>query len=270
MGTGITSSIARTRRSFYNDRMKTGREGPDSDSKSQRRFATTRWSVVLAAGGESSPEAETALATLCETYWFPLYAYVRRRGYGSAEAQDLTQGFFTRLLEKEGLRSVRRDRGRFRSFLLASVRNFLINEWDRTQALKRGAGRPSFSINVDAAERRYQSQAVDDRTPEVIYERQWALSLLDRVQEGLRDEHVTAGKEEWFDVLSPFLSGGDRSLSYRELAADLAMTEAAVKVAIHRLRRRFRERLRREIAQTVATEEEVDDEIRGLFDALRS
>ena len=235
-----------------------------------RRFATTRWSVVLAAGRESSAESEAALATLCETYWYPLYAYVRRQVHNSADAQDLTQGFFARLLEKEYLPQVERERGKFRSCLLASLRHYIINQWDRDLAAKRGGGRTHLRVDFEAGESRYRLEPVGGQTPESIFEKQWALALLDRVQEALRGEFRDAGKEDHFDRFSICLTGEPRSTSYRELAAELGTTEGAVKVAIHRLRRRFRNRLREEIAQTVASEAEIDDEIRTLFDALRS
>ena len=236
----------------------------------RRRFATTRWSVILAAGRESSVESEAALATLCETYWYPLYAYLRRQGQNSAEAQDLTQGFFFRLLEKGYLQQVERERGKFRSFLLASLKHYIINEWDRGRAAMRGGGRKHLSVDFEAGESRYRLEPVGGETPESIFEKEWALALLDRVQEALRGEFRDAGKENHFDRLGVCLTGEPRSTSYRELAAELGTTEGAVKVAVHRLRRRFRDRLREEIAQTVASEADIDDEIRTLFDPLRS
>jgi RNA polymerase sigma-70 factor (ECF subfamily) len=236
----------------------------------RRRFATTRWSLVLAAGRESSAESEAALATLCETYWYPLYAYVRRQGYDSAEAQDLTQGFFARLLEKKYVQQVQRERGRFRSFLLASLKHYIINEWDRSRAAKRGGGRKHLRVDFKAGESRYRLEPAGVETPESVFEKQWALALLEQVQEALRDEFRDAGKEDHFDRLSVYLTGETRSASYRELAAELGTTEGAVKVAVHRLRKRFRSRLREEIAQTVSSEADIDDEIRALFDALRS
>ncbi len=236
----------------------------------KRRFATTRWSIVLAAGRESSAESAAALETLCETYWYPLYAYVRRQGHDSAEAQDLTQGFFARLLEKKDLRQVERERGKFRSFLLASLKHYIINEWDRGRAAKRGGGRTHLRLDFEDGESRYRLEPAGGKTPEAIFEKQWALALLARVQEALREESREAGKEEQFERLSVRLTGETPSATYRELAAELGTTEGAVKVAVHRMRKRFRERLREEIAQTVAGEEDIDDEIRTLFDALRS
>lgn len=236
----------------------------------KRHFATTRWSIVLAAGRDSSPEAKTALATLCETYWFPLYAFVRRQGYDAQDAQDLTQGFFTRLLEKKDLRDVQRERGKFRSFLLASMKHFLMNEWDRTQAQKRGGGQRMLSVDFDEAESRLRLEPSHEQTPEVIFEKQWALTLLDRVRAVLREEFVRAHKAEQFDRLHVYLTGEKSAVTYAEVAEKLRISEAAVKMAVSRLRRRFHDRLRKEIVQTVATEDEVDDEIRALIDALQT
>jgi len=236
----------------------------------KRHFATTRWSIVLAAGRDSSPEAKTALVTLCETYWFPLYAFVRRQGYDAQDAQDLTQGFFTRLLEKKDLRDVQRELGKFRSFLLASMKHFLMNEWDRTQAQKRGGGQRMLSVDFDEAESRLRLEPSHEQTPEVIFEKQWALTLLDRVRAVLREEFVRAHKAEQFDRLHVYLTGEKSAVTYAEVAEELRISEAAVKMAVSRLRRRFHEGLRKEIAQTVATEDEVDDEIRALIDALQT
>ena len=250
--------------------MSEGEQSRASSPSERRRFATTRWSVVLAAGQGSSAESEAALATLCETYWYPLYAYVRRQGHDSADAQDLTQGFFARLLEKKYLQQVQRERGKFRSFLLASLKHYIINEWDRTRAAKRGGGRKTLRVDFEAGESRYRLEPASGQTPESIFAKQWALALLEKVQEALRGEFRSAGKEDHFDRLSVCLTGETRSVSYRQLAAELGTTEGAVKVAIHRLRARFRDRLREEIAQTVASEADIDDEIHSLFDALRS
>lgn len=245
-----------------------------SESKTQepfgRGFFTTRWSIVLAASRDRSPAGRQALATLCETYWYPLYAFVRRLGYDVADAQDLTQAFFARLLDKGDLQGVRRERGRFRSFLLASIKHFLINEWDKCRSQKRGGGRTVLSLDFATAERRYGTTPVDERTPDAIFERQWALSLLDRVKEMLQQEFAVAGKAEQFARLQIHMAGEAAAGSYAQTAEELRMSEAAVKVAVHRLRRKFRDRLRDEIAQTVDSQEEVDDEICRLFETLRS
>lgn len=239
-----------------------------NQTAAHRRFATTRWSLVVAAGGDDSEESRVALETLCETYWYPLYAFVRRQGRDPQTAQDLTQGFFTRLLEKEDLKDVRRERGRFRSFLLAAMKNFLINDWDKQQAVKRGGGQRALSLDFDSAENRYRLEPADTQTAEHVFQRQWALTLLDRVQQRLADEARESGRNDQFAVLRRYLTGTAET-TYAEAAAELGTTEGAVKTAVHRLRGRFRTLLREEISQTVAEEGEIDDEIRSLFEALR-
>lgn len=231
-------------------------------------FATTHWSVVMTAGQEASPQAEAALETLCRTYWYPLYAFIRRQGHSPHDAQDLTQAFFARFLEKNFLGDVQRERGKFRSFLLASLKHFLANEWDRAQAQKRGGGHAIISLDQEATEGRYRLEPPDEMTPEKIYERRWALTLLDAVLSRLRKEFVAAGKGEQFEVLRVFLSAGKDSAPYAEVAGRLGSTAESVKVAVHRLRKRYRELLRAEIAHTVASSSEVDEEIRYLFRAL--
>ncbi|MCI0491291.1 MAG: sigma-70 family RNA polymerase sigma factor [Blastocatellia bacterium] len=233
-----------------------------------RRFATTHWSLILAAGREATPESEKALAALCATYWYPLYAYVRRKGYQMPEAQDMTQGFFARLLEKNYLQDVDRERGKFRSFLLASLNHFLANEWDRERAQKRGGG--IKFIPLDTAEDLYSLDPADKLTPEKLFERRWATTLLDQVLALLKEEFAGAGKAALFDRLKDFLTGAESRDSYKQAAAELEMSEGAVKVAVHRMRRRFRRLLRAEIAKTVANPAEIDDEIRYLLSALKS
>jgi RNA polymerase sigma-70 factor (ECF subfamily) len=234
------------------------------------RFASTHWSVVVAARRRSSPESREALATLCRAYWYPLYAFVRRQGYSAADAQDLTQGFFARLLQKQFLAAVEREKGKFRSFLLAAMKHFLANERDRARAQKRGGGAivSLETLDFETAESRYRREPAHNVTAERIFERRWALTLLDRVLDRLVAEYAVAGKALLFEQLKDCLTAPDSARSYAELAATLAMTEGAVKVAVHRLRRRYRELLRDEIAQTVADPREVDDEIRQLFAAL--
>jgi RNA polymerase sigma-70 factor (ECF subfamily) len=233
-----------------------------------RDFATTHWSLVLHARGDTS-SARTALASLCEAYWYPLYAFVRRQGHHPHDAQDLTQEFFARLLEKDWLQAVERDRGRFRSFLLASMKHFLANEWDRAHALKRGGRITQLHLDDDTAEARYRHEPADPAaTAEQLYDRRWAHALLDRVLARLREEMVAGGKETQFDALK-FCLTGDKS-AYVEVARELGMSEGAVKVAVHRLRERYRALIRSEIAQTVADPTEVDDELRQLFAALGS
>ncbi|MCX5671607.1 MAG: sigma-70 family RNA polymerase sigma factor [Planctomycetota bacterium] len=239
-----------------------------SDPGGPRSFATTRWSLVLAAARDSRPDARAALATLCETYWYPLYTYVRRRGYRAEEALDLTQEFFARLLEKESLRVADRARGRFRSFLLASLNHFLANEWDRARSQKRGGGRKAISLDTAAAESRYALEPSAGLAPEKLFDRRWALTLLERVLADLRRECTRDGKERLFDRLKGYLGGEAPGASYSHVGAELGMTEGAVKMAVHRLRRQYRRLLRAQIAQTVASPEEIDDEIRQLFAAL--
>lgn len=228
-------------------------------------FAQTRWSVVLKAAREAGPVAEEALAILCETYWFPLYAYVRRQGHQPHDAEDLTQAFLARLLEKRYLEGIQREGGRFRSFLLTALKRFLANEWHRARAAKRGGTRPVVSLDSETAEGRYRAEPAHSLTPDRLYERQWAQALLDRVMTLLREEYARAGRTEWFDRLSATLGRPRGEAPYRELAEQLGTTEAAVKMAAQRLRARYRVLLRAEVAHTVARPEEVDEEIRHLF-----
>ena len=239
----------------------------ESQPAERQRFATTRWSVVLAAGHESAPGAEEALAELCRTYWYPLYAYVRRRGYSYDDAQDLTQEFFARLIEKKYLGMVDRERGKFRSFLLASFQHFLANEWDRAQAQKRGGGMTFLSLEAETAESRYALEPVDETTPETLYERRWALTLLDQTLSRLRQHYEEKGQEELFEQLK-FSLTGDTGAAYAELAERLGLTEGAIKVDVSRMRQRYRTLLREEIAHTVTTTEEVDEELLHLQAAL--
>jgi RNA polymerase sigma-70 factor (ECF subfamily) len=225
---------------------------------------------VLAAGKRNSPQSAAALAALCETYWYPLYAYIRRRGYGVDEAQDLTQAFFARLLEKSDLAAAQQERGRFRSFLLTSLKHFLANAWDHGRAKKRGGGRPSLSIDFGTAEDRYGMEPSHELTAEKIFERRWALVLLENVLARLHEESVQAGKSGIFDRLKVFLTGEKPAGSYDQLASELEISAGAMKVAVHRLRRRYRELLRAEIWQTVADPEEIEQEIRDLFIAISS
>jgi len=232
------------------------------------RFATTRWSVVLAAGSPSSSHHEEALGSLCETYWFPLYVYLRRRGYDTHQAEDAIQAFFARLLEKNGLHPAQQDRGRFRSFLLASLKNHMADEWDHAQAQKRGGQSKVLSLDMATAETRYGFEPVDRLSPERLFERSWALTVLKQAMEQLKAESASTGKAQLFECLKATLTGQKNAVSYKSIAAQLDMSEGAVKAAAHRLRRRYRELVRQEIAQTVATEEQVEEEIRDLFAAL--
>jgi RNA polymerase sigma factor (sigma-70 family) len=239
-------------------------------SAAHDRFLTTQWSVVLAAGRQSSQESAEALATLCELYWYPLYAFVRRRGYDADAAQDLTQAFFARVIEKAYLRDATPARGRFRSFLLASLKHFLANEWDHARALKRGGGARMVPLEVEfgAGETRYRLEPANDETPELLFERRWALALLERVVARLREEYDGAGKVAQFDALKFVLTGDPSDETYAQLGERLNMSEGAVKVSVHRLRKRVRALLQEEIARTVADSREVDDEIQHLFEVL--
>lgn len=234
-----------------------------------KSFATTHWSLVAEAGGSSSPECRAALSSLCELYWYPLYAFVRRRGYQAAEAQDLTQSFFAELLEKERLQLADQQRGKFRSFLLSSLTNFLANQQRAHAAQKRGGDQTVLSIDFDDGETRYQREPVDAVTPEKMFERRWTMMLLDRAVSRLRDEYSATGKRELFEHLKLHLGGDPEATQYRELAKTLQLTEGALKSAAHRMRKRCRELLRDEIAQTVSEPTEIDDELRELFSALQ-
>jgi len=256
----------------------------DHDSQQHRmpghgdRFATTHWSMVVSAAGQCgrggvgrAPEAGRALATLCENYWFPLYAFVRRAGYSAEDSQDLTQEFFTAILAKNYLAVADPERGKFRTFLLGAIKHFLANERRRQGARKRGGCQSTISLDFDCGENRYrQIEPADNSTPERLYEKRWALALLDLVFQRLREEFQAAGKLPVFDRLKPFLVMRPKEMPYRAVAEELAMTEGAVKVAVHRMRRRYRDLLKEEIAQTVTGPETLEDELRELLAALSS
>jgi RNA polymerase sigma-70 factor (ECF subfamily) len=243
---------------------------PESSSPSPvgaGAFAQTRWSIVVAAAGGNGVESRDALERLCTTYWYPLYAFVRRQRYSAHDAQDLTQSFFARLIEKNDLAAVDRAKGKFRSFLLAAMQHFLANEWDRAQAQKRGGGMVFLSIDDADAERRYHEEPAEQITAEQLYDRRWALTLLDQVLARLGDEMRSEGRGACFEALKFCLTGGPGA-AYADLAQRLGTSEGALKVAVHRLRDRYRALLRAEIAETVGSETEVDDELRQLFSAL--
>lgn len=232
------------------------------------RFDTTHWSVVLAAGAQETTQAGAALETLCRTYWYPLYAYVRRKGHGPEDAQDLTQEFFARLLAKDYLRLADRERGRFRSFLLKSLQHFLVNEWVRGQARKRGGGEKPIPLDEALAERLYLQEPAAALPAESLYDKRWAVTLLDRALERLGADYAAAGKRGLFDQFKGLLLTEGSGEIYREKALQTGMSEGAAKVALHRLRQRFGGAVRAEIAQTVATPAEVEEELRCLLSAM--
>jgi len=247
----------------------TGEISGGAGSRVPRRavFATTHWSVVLAAGRRDTGRALEALAKLCETYWYPLYSYVRQRGYSSHDAQDLTQEFFARLLERNPLGAITREKGKFRSFLLTALNHFLVDEWKKARAQKRGGGQ-IISLDVHEGETRFSRQPVENVTPETLYERNWALALLDTVYAQLQQEYEAGGKGALFNELKSCLTGERNSMPYAELAERLNMAENTVKTNVHRMRQRYRQLLRAEVAHTVASEAEVEEELRCLFQAL--
>jgi RNA polymerase sigma factor (sigma-70 family) len=229
-------------------------------------FATTHWTVVLAAGQRHTPQSDGALEELCRTYWFPLYAYVRRRGHTKEDAEDLVQEFFARFLEKNYLAGLGAERGRFRAFLLAALKHFLANEWDKSQAQKRGGGAAHLALDWQAAE--LQIAATNEPSPDKAFDREWALALLAKVIERLRAECAADGKAKLFEQLKIFLTAGKGALTHAEAAKNLSMDETAVRVAVHRLRKRYRVLLRAEISQTLTDESQVDEEMRALFGAF--
>ena len=230
-------------------------------------FGTTLWSVVLAAGDPNHPGTVAALDRLCRLYWYPVYAYVRRKGHSAAEAEDLTQAFFCRLLGRGFPAGVRREGGKFRSYLLRALDHFLINEWRRDHSAKRGGGTMIFSLDGVDADARYRLEPMDAATPESLYDRRWATMVLNAVRERLRQEYARQGKEALFAALEPCLTGGDELLPYAELMTRLDLKASALKMAVHRLRKRFGEVLREEIAETVGTPDEIEGEIRELIAA---
>ena len=242
------------------------------DQRARAAFPTTRITLIEAARGEPTSQAREALSELCSAYWYPIYAYIRRLGYRQEDAEDLTQSFFARVLERQYLRDFERERGRFRSFLLGALKHFVANERDWARAQKRGG--TSMTLPLDTvlheAEHRYSLEPRHDLSPEKLFERQWALALLTRVQERLQSEAGRDGKAAQFERLKSSLTADDLGVRYRTIALDLNTTEGAIKVVVHRLRRRFRELLREEIAQTVDNPEDVGHELRDLMAAIRS
>ncbi len=232
------------------------------------QFRTTQWSLVIAAGDDRNPRFQQALSDLCDSYWYPVYAYVRRRGASADAAQDLTQGFFSSLLERNTLAAADRERGRFRSFLLTALKFYLADEHDRATAKKRGAGQPALSLDLEGAEDRYRLEAEPESTPDRVYERRWALEVLELAHRRLRTEITRSSHPERSGRLAAYLTGDRDEAGYREVAAELGMTESAVKVAVHRLRKRYGALLREEVERTVGDPAETDGELRFLLAAL--
>jgi len=234
----------------------------------QPLFVTTRWSVVLAARNKASPDAAQALETLCRTYWYPLYVYVRSSGYSPPDAQDLTQEFFSRLLSKDYLRAVVREKGRFRTFLRMALKRFLAAEWERRHAQKRGGGLTPLPFDTTVAEQRFIEECADRLAPDQIYDRRWALALLGEAAARLEQDYTQAGKAAELRHLKPYLTAERGGIPYGEISAALQTTEAAARVAVHRLRKRFRELFREVLADTVSAPEEVDGELRYMLEVL--
>ena len=241
---------------------------PDTRESTAGYFLTTHWSVVIRAAKQDSASAHEALCELCRTYWYPLYGYVRRRGYSPQDAEDMTQSFFARVLEKNYVADADRARGKFRSFLLTALKNFLANEWDRQHARKRGGFSSSINIDQATAESRLQWELRDEMQPDKAFERQWAMTLLDRVMAELEREYTESGRAKLFDALRGSLAK-DESRSQADIAASLNVSEAAVKMALQRLRARYRDLLKAEIARTVSSPDEIEPELRALMATFR-
>jgi RNA polymerase sigma-70 factor (ECF subfamily) len=231
-------------------------------------FAPTRWSVVLAAGQRHASQSDAALEELCRVYWFPLYAYGRRRGHTREDAEDLTQAFFARFLERNYLEGLSAGRGRFRAFLLAALKHFLANEWDKAQRQKRGGAVTHLPLDWQTADARFQIATANEPNPDAAFDREWALALLHKVVARLHEEWIAAGSGAQFEALKVFLTAGKGAMPHAEAARQLGMDECAVRVAVHRLRKRYRLLLRDEIAQTLDDPAQVDEEMRVLFGAF--
>jgi RNA polymerase sigma factor (sigma-70 family) len=243
---------------------------PRTTSNGGDIFATTHWTVVLAAGKRHTPQSDHALEELCRTYWFPLYAYVRRRGHAKEDAKDLTQAFFARFLAKNYLEGLSSERGRFRAFLLASLKHFLANEWDKSQRQKRGGGAAHLSLDWLGGEMKFQLADTTEPSPDKVFDREWALALLERVITRLQEECAADRKEKTFEQLKAMLTADKTAISYPEAAVALGISEDTARVTVHRLRKRYRQLLRDAITQTLADPAQVDDEMRALFGAFSS
>lgn len=248
--------------------MPTSKSEQTAENRAQGLFVTTRWSVVLAAKDRTSPESAQALESLCELYWYPLYAFVRGSGYSPEDAQDLTQEFFARLLAKDFLRVVEPEKGRFRTFLRMALKRFLVHEWERLRAQKRGGGCVHLPFDTVMAEQRFQEENAHNLSPDVSYDRRWALALLGEAMARMQREYEACGKSEELAQLKPYLTAERGEIPYGEIAQALGASEGAARVAVHRLRKRFRELFREVIADTVSAPEEIDSELRHVIDVL--
>jgi DNA-directed RNA polymerase specialized sigma24 family protein len=240
----------------------------ESGARAAAQFASTHWSVVLTAGHDSSPDARTALEVLCRTYWYPLYAYARRCGENTEDAKDLVQGFFAYLLSRNALRLADPAKGRFRSYLLSSLKHFWAAEDERARAQKRGGGKPVVSLDETVAEERYRFEPRDDWTPERLYEREWALTLLEQARSRLCAEYAAVSQADLYERLKQFPFGERGERSFAEASRDFGMTEAALKSAVHRMRQRYQELVRQVVAQTVAEPAELEDEVWHLLEVV--
>jgi RNA polymerase sigma factor (sigma-70 family) len=238
---------------------------PESVPPGKEQFAQTQWSLVLLAGQQSSPGSTEALDKLCRTYWYPLYCYVRRKGHSPHDAQDLTQEFFARLLKHNTFATADREKGKFRTYLLAALNHFLSDEWDKARAAKRGGGEVLISLDQEDAEQRFQNEPCTDLSPDKVFDRRWGVTVLREALNRLREEYQQADKTRLFELLKPHLTADPDSASYQSIAVELNTTPNAVAVAVHRLRQRYRELVRSSVAQTVSSPFEVEEELRTLF-----
>ncbi len=249
-------------------RWKVDDDSIDPNARIVRRFASTHWSLVVSAARQSSPHSRDALEELCAVYWAPLYWHVRRLGYDASQAQDLTQGFFCRLLEKRTLGYADRERGKFRSFLLASLRHYLANEHDHANAKKRGGGQTTLPIDYRSAESGYSLEPSHDLTADKLFEKRWALTVLETALAALKRQYCQVGNASLFDALAPFMTAQSDLAPYAEVAQRLDMTESAVRMAVSRMRRRYRDKIRAEVGRTLDDSEDVDQEMQNLLEAL--
>lgn len=244
-------------------------ENASGKNSEQRVFATTQWSLVVAAAKKDSQvDSGEALEQLCGNYWYPLYAYVRRRGFSADESSDLTQAFFAQLLEKNSIEHADPDRGKFRTFMLTSLKNFISNQWRSEQAQKRGGHLKKISLEIARGEEKYALEPVESVTPEKLFDRRWAMTLLTTTFDKLQTEYEKNNRQSLFEKIKPYLVGNNDKVPYKDVSDALGITENAVKVAVHRLRKRCGVLLREEIAQTVSSEEEIDEELRDMFATL--